>query len=120
MPYQIKITALICIIFGYLFLGIGIPLHMAHMSDHGMSMKDCPIFPFSQGNDSTLYSHLSIWQSLTLIFAPFLFLFGWVYLEKKPAVYLRKITWRLSLRNYAPDPPLQHLFSQGILHSKAP
>lgn len=121
MSHLIKITTLICIVSGYLVLGFGIPLHMAHMSEHGMSMEDCPLFPFSQsGGDNTLYSHLSVWQSFALIFTPILFLLGWAYLEKKLHVFLQNDTWRLFIRNHVSDPPLRHLFSQGILHSKAP
>lgn len=108
---------------GYLLLGIVIPSHMGHMAEHGMPMETCPYLPFQQTSDDTLWSHLVVWQSLMLVLLPVLVILKWIHTREEVItqwLFLTQGQWHQFLREHPPRPPFPILFSQGILHPKAP
>lgn len=125
---SIKIIFAILALLGYLGIVILAPIHVAHMAEMGMPMENCP---FAVGEHSLcamdLFQHITVWQAFSNVLIPPLqilsftvvvVLVSWLWYYSPPL-----LEQQLYVKRQRSKPVIsfyQELFSQGILHPKAP
>lgn len=119
----LKQILILFLLAGYLFLSVFSLIHMSHMSMHGMDMTDCPYFPFEQLPGNDMGAHLQGWQNFSQIILPLFSLFAALCFPFFLALFrqvLPTIFFVPKRSDFDPPPLWEQLFSQGILHPKAP